>query len=85
MSKLRNKNKKKIHFNDKSKNNFQGQYFRDYYLKDFKYIGPEVLGDRKNNDSFRSKGCTLFVKMWLREVLKGFKQFLYEGSLHGVK
>lgn len=84
MSKLRNK--KKFHFNNKSKNHLHTQYFRDYYLKDFRYISPEVLGDRKNmDDSFKSKGCTLFAKMWLQEVLKGFKQFLYEGSLHGVK
>ncbi|XP_046971070.1 pickpocket protein 28-like [Vanessa cardui] len=63
------------------------QYLRDFYIKDFKYISPEVLRNKKNDNksSGRTEACTLFVKLWLREVLKGFKQFLYEGSLHGVK
>ncbi|XP_052744589.1 pickpocket protein 28-like [Bicyclus anynana] len=61
------------------------QYVRPYYMKDFKYISPEALVTKKNRTKFgRRDGCG-FIKLWLSEVLKGFKQFLYEGSLHGVK
>ncbi|CAK1542578.1 unnamed protein product [Leptosia nina] len=57
------------------------QYIQDFYFKDFKYISPEVLA----NKSVGKKSFGLFAKLWFREVIKGLKQFLYEGSLHGVK
>lgn len=74
--KFRSKNKRDVIGNN--------QYYGDFYVKDYKYISPEVL-KTKNINRRESVGCTLFVKLWLGQVLKGFKQFLYEGSLHGVK
>lgn len=53
-------------------------YLRDFYVKDFKYISPEVLpkklGKRKTA-----------LEVWFAEVFRGLKQFFCEGSLHGVK
>lgn len=61
------------------------QYVGPYYVKDFKYISPAALVVKKNVKKLeRSERCG-FVKLWSQEVLKGFKQFLYQGSLHGVK
>ncbi|VVD00148.1 unnamed protein product, partial [Leptidea sinapis] len=56
-------------------------YIRDVYFKDLKYLSPKI--DKGNPNERKSLG--LFAKLWWREVMKGFKQFLYEGSLHGVK
>lgn len=80
--------KNKVGFTMNKKDHMTNVYLRDYYIKDFKYISPEVLRNKKNvsKSDGRSEGrCTLFVKVWLRELLRGFKQFLCEGSLHGVK
>ncbi|CAG4976206.1 unnamed protein product [Colias eurytheme] len=79
MKKIRNKNKvniKKIPTDEI----IDMQYIRDFYLKDFKYISPQVTIKKDEPKSLR-----LFAKLWFREVIKGLKQFLYEGSLHGVK
>lgn len=53
----------------------------DYYIKDFKYISPDALAP-KNVKVAEEK--TLLEK-WFLEVVKGLKQFFYQGSLHGVK
>lgn len=68
-------------------------YFRDYYLKDFKYISPDLVNLNKNKIinkdvekpviSDESPGSML--ELWIVEVMKGLKQFFYQGSLHGVK
>ncbi|CAK1589060.1 unnamed protein product [Parnassius mnemosyne] len=69
------------------------EYVGNYYSKDFKYISPEVLQRIKRTRNIvaplkanMEKGtCKLFTRLWFAEVIKGLKQFLYEGSLHGVK
>lgn len=67
------------------------RYLRDFYLKDFKYISPEVLEakyNRRKTQSLDANGkitCRSLFKKWLEEVMRGLKQFLYQGSLHGVK
>lgn len=62
-------------------------YYRDFYPKDFKYIGPEVLEASKKSKimKFLPKDEKSMVQKWLAEVLRGLKQFFYGGSLHGVK
>ncbi|XP_026751548.2 pickpocket protein 28-like [Galleria mellonella] len=74
--------------------NVTNLYFRDYYLKDFKYIGHEALRGNsgnvyKNANKLKGKGgavtCQSLWKIWGREVLRGVKQFFYDGSLHGVR
>ncbi|KAM3965950.1 pickpocket protein 28 [Aphomia sociella] len=68
-------------------------YFRDYYMKDFKYISREaVQSDEKKilKNIGRSEGDQGVTRssigaIWGREVLRGVKQFFYGGSLHGVK
>lgn len=69
-------------------------YFRDYYLKDFKYISPDVINVNKNKmikkevekivicEDLNPKSM---LEKWVSEVMKGLKQFFYQGSLHGVK
>ncbi|CAH1634777.1 unnamed protein product [Spodoptera littoralis] len=69
-------------------------YFRDFYLKDFKYISPDVVNLNKNkiinkdvekvviNEKLGPKSM---LEKWISEVMKGLKQFFYQGSLHGVK
>lgn len=69
-------------------------YFRDYYLKDFKYISPDVINLNKNkiinkdvekpviSEEVEAKSV---LEKWVSEVMKGLKQFFYQGSLHGVK
>lgn len=62
-------------------------YLRDFYIKDFKYLNPnEIKLKTINASKYRNVStCKLFAQLWLQEVFKGLKQFLYEGSLHGVK
>ncbi|XP_026318129.1 pickpocket protein 28-like [Hyposmocoma kahamanoa] len=68
-------------------------YVRDYYLKDFKYLSPDVINMKTNKvftkvetDGFCKKvDCRHIIRKWFNEVMEGWKQFLYEGSLHGVK
>ncbi|XP_075982448.1 uncharacterized protein LOC142980755 [Anticarsia gemmatalis] len=68
-------------------------YFRDYYLKDFKYISPDVLNLKKNKifnkdvekPVIKEDIHKSMLEMWVFEVMKGLKQFFYQGSLHGVK
>lgn len=62
-------------------------YLREYYIKDFKYLDPNEI-KLKTINTYKHRNisnCKLFAKLWLQEVFKGLKQFLYEGSLHGVK
>ncbi|KPI98186.1 hypothetical protein RR46_09402 [Papilio xuthus] len=67
------------------------EYMGNYYLKDYEYLRPKVIDRGKAGNIVASLernkvgNCKLFARLWLREVLKGLKQFLYEGSLHGVK
>ncbi|XP_072945712.1 pickpocket protein 28-like [Epargyreus clarus] len=65
-------------------------YVGDYYIKDFQYISSKRhnkngVGNCDKISTGNRSACKLFVKLWLIEVMKGLKQFLYEGSLHGVK
>lgn len=68
------------------------EYMGNYYLKDYEYLSPKVLERGKGTGNIvaslernKTGNCKLFARLWLREVMKGLKQFLYEGSLHGVK
>lgn len=66
------------------------EYVGNYYTKDFKYLSPEVLrvkGPSRKADVGEGKlaNCKLFARLWFTQVMGGLKQFLYEGSLHGVK
>ncbi|CAH2055754.1 unnamed protein product, partial [Iphiclides podalirius] len=72
------------------------EYVGNYYLKDYKYLSPEVLQQseksvKRNGRAFdlldggKLATCKLFARLWFTQVMKGLKQFLYEGSLHGVK
>lgn len=70
-------------------------YFRDYYLKDFKYISPDAVNLNKakviNKDIEKSvvkktqQQPKSTFELWVMELVKGLKQFFYQGSLHGVK
>ncbi|CAG9136169.1 unnamed protein product [Plutella xylostella] len=64
-------------------------YLRDVvYWKDFRYLNPEVVRGRENNKQMNvgaKRTARDVLKMWYDEVFKGVRQFLYEGSLHGVK
>lgn len=69
-------------------------YFRDFYLKDFKYISPDVVNLNKNKVINKDVekvvineklGAKSMLEKWISEVMKGLKQFFYQGSLHGVK
>lgn len=69
-------------------------YFRDYYLKDFKYISTDVINVNKKNIINKDVEKTVIneelkpksmLEKWVSEVMKGLKQFFYQGSLHGVK
>lgn len=68
------------------------EYVGNYYSKDYKYLSPEVLPRAKGasravetSDESKLKTCKLFARLWFTQVMRGLKQFLYEGSLHGVK
>ncbi|KPJ13455.1 Sodium channel protein Nach [Papilio machaon] len=68
------------------------EYMGNYYLKDYEYLSPKVLERGRGAGNIvaslernKAGNCKLFARLWLREVMKGLKQFLYEGSLHGVK
>ncbi|CAB3251666.1 unnamed protein product [Arctia plantaginis] len=70
-------------------------YLRDYYLKDFKYISPDEVNLNKpkiiNKDVEKPvvtetrQQPKSTVELWAIELMKGLKQFFYQGSLHGVK
>lgn len=68
-------------------------YVRDYYLKDFKYLSPDVINVKTNKvfSEVQTAGlckkvnCRHIIRKWFNAVMEGWKQFLYEGSLHGVK
>lgn len=58
-------------------------YLRDYYLKDYKYISPEMQKVKQKIGRIEQKASLL--EKWLSAVMKGIEQFFYQGSLHGVK
>lgn len=68
-------------------------YVRDYYVKDFQYISPDIINVKTNkvftevqNAGICKKvNCRHIIRKWFNAVMEGWKQFLYEGSLHGVK
>lgn len=70
-------------------------YVGDYYFKDFKYLSRDVTNVKTNKvlssnevetAGLRKKvNCRHIIRKWFNAVMKGWKQFLYEGSLHGVK
>lgn len=90
MRNMKSFSKEKIHeINMKDIENIAHSFYvRDYYLKDFKYISPDVINVKPNkveNAGLCEVNCRRMVRKWFHEVIEGWKQFLYEGSLHGVK
>ncbi|KAI5639801.1 amiloride-sensitive sodium channel domain-containing protein [Phthorimaea operculella] len=76
----------------KDEDNANVHYLREFYIKDFEYISPTIINineiqkvDEKKMLDLPKVSCRSLFKLWLTKVMAGLKQFLYEGSLHGVK
>lgn len=72
---------------------YQLKYITDVYWKDFKHLRPQAAKVFKSHiqleftdkPKLEKLTCRNIITLWLTEVLKGLKKFLYEGSLHGIK